>query len=220
MKINEQELKKFLHLSDSQLQEIEGKRLLCLVDGAHYPPVVRWTLGELEEAGGTIAALVFLGGTEKIGDSIEELENAYNYEVYVGEGERSGMSALVSSAIDDENPDMVLDLSDEPILDYKSRFELASATLEKEVSYMGSDFSFRPPVKLDVLEKPSVSIIGTGKRIGKTAVGITVSRLMRKEGFDPVVVCMGRGGPSEPNFVDPNELGMDPDTLIEVAEKG
>jgi len=70
------------------------------------------------------------------------------------------------------------------------------------------------------LTKPSVSIIGTGKRIGKTAMGVTISRILKRNDFDPVVVCMGRGGPAEPEVVNADELEMNADTLIEVAEQG
>ena len=36
--------------------------------------------------------------------------------------------------------------------------------------YEGPDFKFEPVTQLDIVKKPSLKIIGTGKRIGKTAV--------------------------------------------------
>jgi cyclic 2,3-diphosphoglycerate synthetase len=81
--------------------------------------------------------------------------------------------------------------------------------------------SFRPgPPEEKLLTKPSLSIIGTGKRVGKTAVGVSVARLLNREGHDPVVVCMGRGGPPEPEYVNAHEMELTADTLIGVAREG
>src|SRR5439155_1470090 len=44
---------------------------------------------------------------------------------------------------------------------------------------------------------PSLAVIGTGKRVGKTAVTGHVARLLAKD-RDVIVVAMGRGGPAEP----------------------
>jgi cyclic 2,3-diphosphoglycerate synthase len=54
---------------------------------------------------------------------------------------------------------------------------------------------FRP------FEPPSIAVIGTGKRIGKTAVTGYTARLLARE-HDVVVVAMGRGGPPEPEIAD------------------
>ena len=40
-------------------------RIVALIDGEHYPPVVRFALGELAREHEVVAA-AFLGGTEKI----------------------------------------------------------------------------------------------------------------------------------------------------------
>ncbi len=48
---------------------------------------------------------------------------------------------------------------------------------------------------------PSIAVIGTGKRVGKTAVtGHVASELARERSV--VVVAMGRGGPAEPELVE------------------
>ena len=47
-------------------------------------------------------------------------------------------------------------------------------------------------------EGPKLAVIGTGKRTGKTAVAGHWATLLDGLGADPVVVCMGRGGPAEP----------------------
>jgi cyclic 2,3-diphosphoglycerate synthase len=43
-----------------------------------------------------------------------------------------------------------------------------------------------------------VGVIGTGKRVGKTAVAGHLARLCASRGTRPVIVAMGRGGPPEP----------------------
>jgi len=48
---------------------------------------------------------------------------------------------------------------------------------------------------------PSLAVIGTGKRVGKTAVTGHVARLLARE-RDVVVVSMGRGGPREPQVAE------------------
>lgn len=127
---------------------------------------------------------------------------------------------MIKDVVEKKSPDIVLDLSDEPVVDYKKRFEIASSIFKKNVLYFGSDFSFSPPKRLDVLEKPSTSIVGTGKRTGKTSVGITVGKLLKREGFAPIVICMGRGGPPEPHLVDVNKFELDVETLSDISEEG
>src|SRR5947209_14330738 len=48
---------------------------------------------------------------------------------------------------------------------------------------------------------PSLSIAGTGKRVGKTAVAGYVARLLAED-RDVVVVAMGRGGPADPEIAE------------------
>ena len=47
------------------------------------------------------------------------------------------------------------------------------------------------------LDRPALAVIGSGKRVGKTAVTGHVARLLAED-HDLVVVAMGRGGPREP----------------------
>ena len=46
------------------------------------------------------------------------------------------------------------------------------------LEYVGADFRFRPPAYLPAPAVPSLAVIGTGKRIGKTAVTGHVARLL------------------------------------------
>jgi len=65
--------------------------------------------------------------------------------------------------------------------------------------YIGADFRFDPPA-FEPFELPSIAVIGTGKRVGKTAVTAHLARLLSRD-RDVIVVAMGRGGPPEPEVV-------------------
>ena len=75
---------------------------------------------------------------------------------------------------------MVVDLSDEPVLGYEQRFRLISEALARNVGYVGSDFHFSPATSDRLCTSPSLSIIGTGKRVGKTAVSGYVARALQE----------------------------------------
>ncbi|MBD3414557.1 MAG: cyclic 2,3-diphosphoglycerate synthetase [Candidatus Aminicenantes bacterium] len=200
---------------------IEGKRLFCLVDGEHYPPVTKWTIRELERSGGNVAGLLFVGGTEKVQNAVQELQSSQNkYRIYMGGSYFQQTLGILQKAVNETDCEVVVDLSDEPVVDYDQRFRIASLILYEGRIYVGADFHFKPPAQNKILKKPSLSIIGTGKRVGKTAVSVTIARLLDKNAFDPVVVAMGRGGPPEPEVIIPDKLDVSADLLISIAEKG
>ena len=153
-----------------------------MIDGEHYPPVVRDALAELPF---DFVAAVLAGGTEKIRG-----------------GEDYGLPLLagLDEAIAAHRPEVVVDLSDEPVLGPKQRFALASRALAAGVPYVGADFRFDPPA-FEPFALPSVAVIGTGKRVGKTAVTGHLAQLLASD-RDVVVVAMGRGGPAEPEVIE------------------
>ena len=105
----------------------------------------------------------------------------------------------LEQAIERHAPDLVLDLSDEPVLGPRERFALASRVLALGLPYEGPDFRFDPPTFAPV-ELPTLAVVGTGKRVGKTAVtGYLARRLAASRRV--VVVAMGRGGPPAPETV-------------------
>jgi cyclic 2,3-diphosphoglycerate synthetase len=111
--------------------------------------------------------------------------------------------------------DLVIDLSDEPVLGPRERLLWASRALALGLPYVGADFRFDPP-PLAPVETPSLAVIGLGKRIGKTAVAGHVARLLASD-RRVVVVAMGRGGPAEPELVEtPPTL----DDLLELSRSG
>jgi cyclic 2,3-diphosphoglycerate synthetase len=116
--------------------------------------------------------------------------------------------------------DVVMDLSDEPVVDYTKRFKIANVVLSLGVPYEGPDFRFDPITEHDVLKKPSLKILGTGKRIGKTAVSAYAARLINKNNYNPCVVAMGRGGPEVPEIVHGDKIELTPEYLMEQSDKG
>ena len=153
-------------------------RALVLIDGEHYAPVVRAALEALPY---DVVGALLVGGTEKLrgGDDF---------------------GAPLVEGLDSVEADLVVDLSDEPVLGPRERMLWASRALALGLPYVGADFRFEPP-RLDPVETPSLAVIGLGKRIGKTAVAGHVARILARD-RRVVVVAMGRGGPAEPELVE------------------
>jgi cyclic 2,3-diphosphoglycerate synthetase len=157
-------------------------RALVVVDGEHYAPVVRDALAALPHE---VVAVWLAGGTEK-------LLGGEDYGVPVVEGLERGIA--------EHEAELVVDLSDEPVLGPRERFRVASRVLALGLPYEGPDFRFEPP-RFAPFALPSLAVIGTGKRVGKTAVTGHVARLLSRD-REVVVVAMGRGGPPEPQLVE------------------
>jgi cyclic 2,3-diphosphoglycerate synthetase len=157
-------------------------RAVVIVDGEHYVDVVRDALAELPH---DVVALVLAGGKEKLRG---------------GEDYGAPLAASLEAAIAEHLPDVVYDLSDEPVLGPPERLALAGRSLALGVPYEGADFRFEPP-SFAPYDIPSLAVIGTGKRVGKTAVAGHLARTLAAE-RRVVVVAMGRGGPAEPELVD------------------
>jgi cyclic 2,3-diphosphoglycerate synthetase len=187
-------------------------KVLLLVDGEHYPPVTRWAIEVVRKRGDEPLAALFLGGMEKIDPGgMPDL----GVPVLAGSGDPA---TDVGRAIEELSPEGVLDLSDEPVLGYRERMAVAAVTLAAGVAYLGPDFRLEPPIEGPPLPVPTVAVIGTGKRTGKTAVGGEVARLARDLGMDPILVAMGRGGPAEPQVAPAGSVGLD--RLLELARAG
>jgi len=170
---------------------------LALIDGEHYAPVVRDALGEIPHE---VVGALLVGGTEK-------LKGGDEYGVPLAQD--------FDEALERFEPEVAVDLSDEPVLGPRERFRLASRFLARGVAYEGADFSLRVP-EYEPFDLPSIAVIGTGKRLGKTAVTGYVARLLSEE-HDLVVVSMGRGGPAEPQVAD---VRPTVDDLLELSRSG
>ena len=172
-------------------------RAVAIVDGEHYPSVVRDALAVLPY---DFVAAVLVGGQEK-------LRGEEGYGVPVVDG--------IERAISQYSPEVVVDLSDEPVLGPVERFALASRVLVLGVPYVGADFRFEVPERRP-FDVPSIAVVGTGKRMGKTAVTGHLARLLARE-LRVVVVAMGRGGPPEPETVT---VPPTVEALVELSRSG
>jgi cyclic 2,3-diphosphoglycerate synthetase len=65
-----------------------------------------------------------------------------------------------------------------------------------------------------------MAVIGTGKRVGKTAISGYLARLLADEGFEPGVVSMGRGGPQLPEIIEGHKMEVGSKYLLEALERG
>lgn len=197
-------------------------KIICLVDGEHYLPVTKSAISIINDLEhNEIVSIIFIGGTEKLKtEDPKKYSELMGYPVYFGKDKDEIPFDLIDEMIDRYNPNIVMDLSDEPVLDYSKRFKIASNVLSKGVVYEGPDFRFEPPTQAEIPVKPSIKIIGTGKRIGKTAVSTYTSRLIDKYNFNPCVVAMGRGGPETPEIVHGDKIEITPEFLIKQADKG
>jgi cyclic 2,3-diphosphoglycerate synthetase len=158
-----------------------------------------------------VVAAVLLGGGEKLAGPLE-------VGVPVVEGATQAMA--LAHGLERFAPDLVVDLSDEPVVDARSRLRLASQALLAGVPYQGADFRLDPPPRPRVATKPTLAVIGTGKRTGKTAVSAQLARILAADGRPPVVVAMGRGGPPQPELVDPAHFDLSPAGLVALAASG
>jgi cyclic 2,3-diphosphoglycerate synthetase len=172
------------------------KRAVAVIDGEHYAPVVRAALAELPY---DFVAAVLVGGVEKLrGDD--------DYGV--------PLAPDLAASLEHE-PEIVVDLSDEPVLSPERRLLLASRSLALGLRYLGPDFDFEPP-RYAPVGVSSLAVIGTGKRIGKTALTGQLARLLARD-RDVVVVAMGRGGPEQPELL---EAAPTLDALLELSRSG
>jgi cyclic 2,3-diphosphoglycerate synthetase len=177
--------------------------VIALIDGEHHPSAVRDALAGLDLAG-----VVFCGGEEKLAaGSLEE-----HYGMPVETDVEEGLRRLAPHA------DAVVDLADEPVVAASRKLRLAALALSLGLAYEAPGARLEPPRYGPVeFDGPKLAVIATGKRTGKTAVAGHWAALLGDAGADPVIVCMGRGGPPEPRLA---EAAPSLDELIGIAESG
>jgi cyclic 2,3-diphosphoglycerate synthase len=171
------------------------RRALAIIDGEHYASTVSDALKDLPY---DFIAAHLVGGTEKLRGN----EDYGVPLVSLEEGLELG-------------PEVVVDLSDEPVLGPRERLLFASRVLASGADYEGADFRFESP-RYEPFELPSLAVVGTGKRVGKTAVTAHVLRMLCSD-RDVVAVAMGRGGPREPEIVNEQPTV---ETLLERSRNG
>ena len=110
-------------------------RAVALIDGEHYAPVVRDALAALPYEW---VGAILVGGTEKL---------------------RPQADYGVPLVDDFGAAELVVDLSDEPVLGPAERFRWASRALAAGLPYVGADFRFDPPL-FEPFELASIAVIG------------------------------------------------------------
>jgi len=169
---------------------------IALIDGEHHPAAVRVALDRVEAERG-LAGVVFCGGEEKVREGVlADPEAHYGRAVVAGEAPAEALRSLAGGAA------VVVDLADEPVLGPPQRMELAARAAHLGLAYEAPGMHLEPPRYEPVdYDGPTLAVIGTGKRTGKTAVAGHWAGLLRDR--DPVIVSMGRGGPDEPQLAEP-----------------
>jgi cyclic 2,3-diphosphoglycerate synthase len=198
-----------------------------VIDGEHYPPVVAAALARL--AGDyEVTGALFAGGREKLrgGEAAApQLAAAYGVPWVRSVEPRGAVAAFLAQVRDglrEARGTALVDLSDEPVLGYRERFLLMSAALAEGARYIAADTEVRPQEFASLSHMPALGVIGTGKRVGKTAVSGWLARrlqarLATRGGV--IVVAMGRGGPPEPELIHGGE-GLDAAQLLAASRAG
>jgi cyclic 2,3-diphosphoglycerate synthase len=192
-----------------------SEKVLVLVDGEHYPPVTRWGIAALRARGLEPVAALFVGGIEKLRPGAHEDLGLPVVGAAVAEPRSDLRSALDELG---DGVDAVFDLSDEPVLGYRERMELAAIALHRGLPYLAPDLRLEPPFEGEPVEVATIAVIGTGKRTGKTAIGGALARVAAERGRSPVIVAMGRGGPAEPQVASAGSVTLE--RLLELVRAG
>ena len=166
----------------------DDERPSLLIDGEHYPPVVRDALAALPYEW---VGAILVGGTEKLRG---------------GEPTTACRWSTASTARRSSSTSPTSRCSGRPSGSAGSRAR-SPAGCRMSAPTSGSTRRVYEPFAL-----PSVAVIGTGKRVGKTAV-TGMSHGCSRATASVVVVAMGRGGPAEPEVIDA------PPTVAELVER-
>ena len=145
-----------------------------------------------------MAGVLFCGGEEKVTpEALRDPERHWGRPVTFDPEPVAALADLARST----GATCVVDLADEPVLAPPARLRLAAHALHLGLGYESPGLRLTPPGYTRLaFEGPTVAVVGTGKRVGKTAVAGHLAALLRDEGLSPVVVSMGRGGPSPPRL--------------------
>ena len=190
--------------------------VIALIDGEHHPRAVRDALDALDRER-RVAAVVLCGGNEKLSTSVLEAPaDHYGRPVHAGEPPAAALERLVAE--DTLGARAVVDLADEPVLGPSRRLRLAATALHLGLAYEAPGLLLAPPPYESIaFDGPTVAVIGTGKRTGKTAVAGHWARLLADRGREPILVAMGRGGPTPPRRAQP---GVSLGELLELSAVG
>lgn len=198
---------------------LDTPRCVVLVDGEHYPTAVADAIADLKVEGWDVLGAALVGGGEKLRDTPD-----YGVpHVTPPPGDPTPGGALRAAvAMAGPTVGYVVDLADEPVLVLERRLEMVGIAASLGLCYITADTIVEPPT-FDRIHAPVMQVIGTGKRIGKTAASAHAARVVDEHlGGDGavVVVAMGRGGPAEPVVIDRSGGAMTIERLLEISRAG
>ncbi len=202
---------------------LDSPRCIVLVDGEHYPTAVADAIGDLRTEGWDVLGAALVGGGEKLRDTPD-----YGVpHVTPPPGDPTPGGALRAAvAMAGPSVGFVLDLADEPVLVLERRLELVGIAASLGLRYITADTIVEPPT-FERVDVPIMQIIGTGKRIGKTAASAHAARVVDAHlgaGGEAtgavVVVAMGRGGPAHPVVIDRDSGAITVERLLEISRAG
>ena len=194
------------------------ERILALIDGEHYLPVTKEAIEKLNSVPNQVVAAMFLGGTETIGD-FDEVKNYLNLPLYFLD-QKSNFQKIIQEIKNKFKITTIFDLSDDPVISSQDRMDFTCVTLLEGCNYNGADFQFTP-INFLKSNKPVINVIGSAKRVGKTAAAGYIARVINQiERITPCILTMGRGGPEIPEVIRGDQLTITAESLIEVAEQG
>jgi cyclic 2,3-diphosphoglycerate synthetase len=177
------------------MRGVQRAPVLALVDGEHHPAAVRDALEQLDRERG-VAGVVFVGGEEKVRREVLD-DPVAHYGFALEFDPEQALRRTEARA--------VVDLADEPVLPPAGKLRLAALALHLGLAYEMPGTVLEPPTYEPFdFDGPRLAVIGTGKRTGKTAVAGHWATLLRQRGSRPVIVSMGRGGPTEPQLANGN----------------
>ena len=192
------------------------RRAIVLVDGEHHPAAVGDALSDIA-VDDDIVAVAFMGGAEKVAPSVL-LDPEAHYGFPFVFGEPNDPASALQKAIEGSRSEVVIDLSDEPVVRADEKIRLAAVASAYGLPYETPGMSIEPPQFTEAdFAGPVISVIGTAKRTGKTAVCGHLASLIAGAGGEPAIVSMGRGGPSVPQVAGP-PIGLE--RLIDLARHG
>ncbi|MBA2528433.1 MAG: 2,3-diphosphoglycerate synthetase, partial [Euzebyales bacterium] len=118
------------------------RRAVVLVDGEHYPPVIQAALAALPARGIEPVAALFLGGWEKVAARGAAVDVGVPSQWVAHAGvttDVAAAAAALAGMIAEYRADVVVDMSDEPVLDPRRRLQLAARVLLAGLPYEGAD---------------------------------------------------------------------------------
>lgn len=190
-----------------------GRRVVVLVDGDHHADAVRAALADLRRRGDDPVCACYLGGTEKVAAS------GATPDLGVRTVWPTDALQALPRLVGEHRPAAVVDLTADPVTDDRARARLVAVTLDAGVPYEAAGARWTPPSRPALTARPTVAVIATNKRAGKTAVSGALARAAAAAGRRPVIVAMGRGGPPAP-VVLPAGQKLTVDRLLAVARDG